>query len=240
MKATGASGKDIGAQPTAADGTTSMHLLDIPNPGSENVIIDGILWNPANHAAAGGGDTDLHAYLTQGDHRVEIGDWRYNYSYSSEEGAFALKSTASLANPVTLEVGDDGYWYASYDNGTTWASLGVKATVITEAKPSASTSVALSVAGAHKGTKLSVSRTKVAKAKSYRVYVAKKGAKGKLVRAKNLVKTVKASTRKATVKKLKNGAKIGKKKYKVVVKAYSKAKGAGTCLATSKTLTLVW
>ena len=27
-----------------------------------------------------------------------------------------------------LKVGEDNYWYVSYDNGTTWASLNVKAT----------------------------------------------------------------------------------------------------------------
>ena len=31
-------------------------------------------------------------------------------------------------NTPQLKIGEDNYWYVSYDNGTTWTSLGVKAT----------------------------------------------------------------------------------------------------------------
>lgn len=109
--------KAFGTDPT--NGSDAVQLLEISNPNNSNVVIDDVVWTPANHKALDSSDTTLYAYLTKANHAIKIGDTQYNYTYKS--GQFVPSGTISLTNPVTLRINSStNYWEVSYDDGVTW------------------------------------------------------------------------------------------------------------------------
>lgn len=83
----------------------NVYSLTISNPNGEDVYIDGVKQNYANHSVADETDTNLYLYLTGAEHVIKIGDEETTYHYS--EGNFIVCGASS-----NFQSNDDGHWYA--------------------------------------------------------------------------------------------------------------------------------
>ena len=91
VKAVGNYNNNIGCTPTLADGTTPVYLLEIANPDSKDVTIDGKAYTPVNHKAADSSDTNLYVYLSAAPHTVKVGNKKaVTYNFSTAKNKFLL------------------------------------------------------------------------------------------------------------------------------------------------------
>ena len=85
-----------------------VYLLTIANPDSAEVYIDGVLYSPVNHKAAGSNDGNLYAYLTGETHEIKVGEKTYIYVFDSGSSTFTVAPlTAYATNGGTLTYGVD-------------------------------------------------------------------------------------------------------------------------------------
>ena len=96
---------------TPTNGTTPVYLLEIPNPGSEAVLIDGVSYQPVNHKAVDGTDGNLYAYLPGKGHAVQVGEKNSLYMFDSASSTFVATFEIKATNGGALTYGTD-YTYA--------------------------------------------------------------------------------------------------------------------------------
>ena len=95
---------DIGGSNSAVtpknENNEDVYLLNIDNPNSEVIMIDGKVY-PPNHSAINPDDKVLHAYVTRKNHEISFGKVQYTYTFNSTDNSFTKSASPSIADIST-------------------------------------------------------------------------------------------------------------------------------------------
>ncbi len=136
-------GGNVSINYSGAETGENEYLSAMLTDENENVLYYGRLKNlTSEDSTSGQFSISLPSDLTDGKYLLKIFNEHYTDGYTTNYASSTIDLTLSIVNGVgilnsfkgnliivpILKINENNYWCVSYDNGTTWISLGIKAT----------------------------------------------------------------------------------------------------------------